>query len=169
MLEITGQILLVPPFYENFGKPLIKSPKVYFVDSGLACHLLGIDTAAQLARSASLGSLFEGFVASEIAKQQINQGRRVEIYYFRDQQGLEVDFVVPHGPDRLLLVEAKATSAPLPAMAQSLQRLADAVERYKTRSFLVHRGQASPAGRALTPGVSAVTLGEMLGVSGGRR
>src|SRR5436309_156253 len=70
ILEVTGQIVLVPPFYENFGKRLVKSPKLYFLDSGLACHLLGIDTTRLLSRSPFLGPIFEGFLAAEIVKQQ---------------------------------------------------------------------------------------------------
>jgi predicted AAA+ superfamily ATPase len=162
-LEVTGQILLVPPFYENFGKRLIKSPRVYFVDSGLSCHLLGIDSAAQLARSPFAGALFEGFVASEIAKHQINRGARVQLYYFRDQQGLEVDFVIPNGPDRLLLVEAKSTRTPRPAMAQPIQRLASAITRYQATSVLVHQQPgASVAAGVLAPGVSAVSMAQLL-------
>ena len=61
ILEVTGQIVLVPPFFESFGKRLIKSPKLYFVDSGLACHLLGLDSEAQMERSPFRGPLFEGF------------------------------------------------------------------------------------------------------------
>jgi len=95
LLEITSQIIIVPPYYENLGKRLVKSPKVYFSDSGLACHVLGIETPHLLERSPFLGSLFEGWVASEIVKYQLNAGRRRELYYFRDHQGLEVDFVVP--------------------------------------------------------------------------
>jgi uncharacterized protein len=68
VLETTAQVLIIPPFYENFGKRLIKSPKVYVADSGLACHLLGIDSLGELARSPFHGALFEGFIASEIAK-----------------------------------------------------------------------------------------------------
>ncbi len=162
-LEITGQILLIPPFFENFGKRLIKSPRVYFVDSGLACHLLGIDTAAQMNRSMFAGPLFEGFVAAEIAKQQLNDGGRIQLYYFRDQQGLEVDFVIPHGPGELLLVEAKATRTPRPAMAHPMQRLAASISGYQTRSLLVHAGTgSSPAGTALSPGSVALTLPELL-------
>jgi predicted AAA+ superfamily ATPase len=55
ILETTGQILLVPPFYENFGKRLVKSPKLHFVDSGLACHLLNISSERELGRSPFLG------------------------------------------------------------------------------------------------------------------
>jgi predicted AAA+ superfamily ATPase len=76
ILESTGEIIVVPPYFENFGKRLIKSPKVYWGDSGLACHLLGIRSAAELERSPFLGPLFEGFVASEILKGQTNQGLR---------------------------------------------------------------------------------------------
>ena len=97
VLEVTGEILLVPPFFENLGKRLVKSPKVYLADSGLACHLLGIESERMLERSPFLGPLFEGFVASEIVKHQIHTGRRREIYFFRDHQGLEVDFLVPDG------------------------------------------------------------------------
>src|SRR5207237_3519200 len=91
VLETTAQVLIVPPFYENLGKRLLKSPKVYIADSGLACHLLGIDTAAELAKSPFRGALFEGFIAAEIVKAQVNAGRSRELYYFRDEQGLEVD------------------------------------------------------------------------------
>ncbi len=88
ILEATGQILIVPPWFENLGKRLIKSPKIYIADSGLACHLLRIDTAVDLEKSPFLGALFEGFVASEVVKAQVNAGRRRELYWFRDQQGL---------------------------------------------------------------------------------
>jgi hypothetical protein len=162
-LEVTGQLLVVRPFHENFGKRLLKSPKIYFTDSGLGCHLLGIATAAELRRSPFHGALFEGFVASEIAKQQVNRGGRVELYYFRDQQGLEVDFVIPNGARRLMLIEAKASSTVTPSMARSLVRLADAVKRYETEAFVIHGGTTpSKAGRALIPGVSAVALPEFL-------
>src|SRR6516225_2353461 len=91
VLEITAQILIVPPFYENLGKRLIKSPKLYLADSGLACHLLGVASSAELAKSPFIGVLFEGFIAAEIVKSQANAGRRRELYHFRDEQGLEVD------------------------------------------------------------------------------
>ena len=79
ILEATAQILVVPPYFDNFGKRLIKSPKIYIADSGLACHLLGIETEAELAKSPFQGALFEGFIAAEIVKSQINAGRRREL------------------------------------------------------------------------------------------
>lgn len=140
----------------------MKSPKLYFADSGLVCHLLGIASESELARSPFLGPLFEGFLASEIVKQQLNAGRRKEIYYFRDQQGLEVDFLVPTGDRRLLLLEAKASRTVTPAMAEPLVRLARAVRQYDTRRVIVHRGVAEEALTAIRPGVSAMSVDRFL-------
>ena len=165
VLEMTGQIIVVPPFYENFGKRLIKSAKLYFTDSGLVCHLLGIDTVTTLRKSPFYGILFEGFVAAEIIKHQVNGGKRKELYYFRDQQGLEVDFVIPQGAGALLLAEVKTTKTPKPSMARPLQRLAQAITAYRTRSMLVHGDSTeSTAGSVIAPGVSTVTLASLLEV-----
>ena len=165
VLEMTGQIIVVPPFYENFGKRLIKSAKLYFTDSGLVCHLLGIDTVTTLRKSPFYGILFEGFIAAEIIKHQVNGGKRKELYYFRDQQGLEVDFVIPQGAGALLLAEVKTTKTPKPSMARPLQRLAQAITAYRTRSMLVHGDSTeSTAGSVIAPGVSTVTLASLLEV-----
>src|ERR1700690_2633480 len=76
ILELTGQIVLVPPYFENFGKRLIKSPKIYWEDCGLACYLLGVTSQSELERSPFLGPLFEGFIAAEILKSQASRGMR---------------------------------------------------------------------------------------------
>lgn len=168
VLETTTQILSVLPFYENFGKRLIKSPKVYIADSGLACHLLGIDTAAELARSPFLGALFEGFIASEIAKVQVNSGRRRELYHFRDEQGLEVDFVVPGRGGSVALVECKAARTVTPAMAAPMQRLAAAMKKQRPKGtavdmFLVHQApQSGVRTPAVAPGVRALPWRDFL-------
>ena len=163
ILEVTGQIVLVPPFFENLGKRLIKSPKLYFVDSGLVCHLLGLESEAQAQRSPFLGPLFEGFVAAEILKQQQCAGRRRELYYFRDQRGLEVDFLVPMGGKLLALVEAKASATARPEAGDAVAALMASARGYDTHGFVVHRPRASAQVlRALRPGVRAVPLEELL-------
>jgi predicted AAA+ superfamily ATPase len=144
VLETTQQVLIVPPFYENLGKRLVKSPKIYFTDSGLVCHLLGINTAADLQRSPFLGPVFEGQIASEIIKRQVNSGVRRELYFFRDEQGLEVDFIVPARSGGVTLLECKATRTPLPRMTIPLQQLNEAFKGKKTvkrnvEMVLVHR------------------------------
>ena len=168
ILEATLQIFLVPPYFENLGKRLIKSPKVYVADSGLACHLLGIETEAELEKSPFLGALFEGFIAGEIIKAQLNAGRRRELYYFRDQQGLEVDFVLPGKGGALRLVEAKAARTVTPSDAGPMQRLAAAWTkrpgvRGSIEQVLVHRpAQAAVAARAVAPGVEALPWQEFV-------
>ena len=163
VLEVTGQIALVPPFFESFGKRLTKAPRVYLLDSGLACHLLGIENERQLSKSPFLGPLFEGFVASEIIKRQVNAGRRREIYHFRDHQGLKVDFVVPGRAGALSLIEAKASRTVRPAMAEGIVRLSRSIKRRRIRGVVVHRGEsAGTESRALRVGVQALPLAEAL-------
>ena len=168
ILEATAQILVIPPFFENAGKRLIKSPKVYIADSGLACHLLGIRSAAELGRSPFAGVLFEGFVASEIVKAQMNAGRRRELYHFRDQQGLEVDFIVPGESGGLRFIEVKTTATPTPDMAAPMMKLAKAWRgsgqpRGSLSMVLVHQSRKSGSpSRALAPGVQAMPWSEFL-------
>lgn len=159
ILEITGQVILVPPYFENFGKRLIISPKAYLADSGMACHLLGIQTQAELDRSPFLGALFEGYVAAEILKRQVNQGGRKELYHFRDQQGLEVDFLFPSGGG-LWMVECKASKTVHPAMANPLAALRRSIGASNpVRLTIVHRASASGLpGRSVAPGVEALDL-----------
>ncbi len=162
ILEITGQIIRVPPFFENFGKRLIKSPKLYFVDSGLVCHLLGIESERMLNRSPFLGPIFEGFVASEIIKHQANSGRPRALYYFRDQQGLEVDFIIPHGDRKLMFIEAKASRTVVPEMAEPLERLVKATSRYTVTPWVIHReSKQGFSTTALRPGIRALAINEL--------
>jgi predicted AAA+ superfamily ATPase len=162
ILEITGQIILVPPFFENFGKRLVKSPKLYFVDSGLVCHLLGIESEKMLNQSPFLGPIFEGFVASEIIKQQANSGRPRALYYFRDQQGLEVDFIIPRGDRKLMFIEAKASRTVVPEMAEPLERLMKATTRYTVNPLVIHReGKQGFSTAALRPGIRALSIEQL--------
>jgi uncharacterized protein len=157
VLEITSQIIIVPPYFENLGKRLVKTPKVYLGDSGLACYLLGITSEAELQRSPFLAQLFEGFVAAEILKSQLNQGGRKELYYFRDQQGLEVDFLLPRPNAGLWLIECKAGKTVRPAMAAPLLALRRAMEKRSTRLIVVHRkSRSAQAASAVARGVEAI-------------
>ncbi len=168
VLETTAQVVLVPPFYENLGRRLVKSPKVYLADSGLACHLLGIESAAELARSPFLGVIFEGFVAAEIVKAQANRGLRPEIYYFRDEQGLEIDFLIPGPGGSVSLVECKATRTVTPGMAAPMRRLAEALKKRRrggrVQMTVVHQpAKPNIAASVLAPGVRAMPWRDFLG------
>jgi predicted AAA+ superfamily ATPase len=166
ILETTGLLLLVPPYFESFGKRLVKSPKLYVADPGLAAHLLGLDTAAELERSPFLGPLWEGFVASELVKARQNAGLRRELYWFRDQQGLEVDFVVPLRGGRLMLAEAKATRSPRPSDAEPALRLQRSLGGRSVICAVVHRGAGGVP--ALREGASALSIDEVAALAGGR-
>lgn len=163
ILEITSQIIVVPPYFENLGKRLIKSPKIYWADTGLACYLLGITSEAELQRSPFLGQLFEGFVAAEILKSQVNRGARKELYYFRDQQGLEVDFLLPKPNAGLWLIECKAGKTIHPAMAAPLLSVRRNLGKCSTRQIIVHgKSRSAPVTQAVARGVEALDLDQFI-------
>ena len=111
VLEISGIIILVPPYYRNLGKRLIKSPKVYFCDNGLAASFLNIHSIQMLENSLHLGNLWENFVLTELVKYGIVPGKN--IFYFRDQNGVEIDFILEKD-GKTYLIEAKNSERPNP-------------------------------------------------------
>jgi hypothetical protein len=162
ILEVTGQVIIVPPYFESFGKRLIKSPKVYLTDSGLACHLVGIRSNAELERSPFLGAIIEGFVASEIVKAQLNRGGRRELFFFRDRPGLEVDFLFPW-QSRLWMVEVKAGRTVQSGDAASLVSLGSRRPSARTERLIVHRAaRHAMSTRVVAPGVTAATIEELV-------
>jgi len=115
ILEASFLVFSLAPWSVNIGKRLVKSPKIYFYDVGLACWLLGIKTVEQLQHHPLRGALFENLVVLEVLKSLRHQGLRDPMYFFRDSNGLEIDLLLDHA-DGLQLVEIKASqtvSAPL--------------------------------------------------------
>ena len=116
----------------------------------------------ELPESPFLGPLFEGVVASEIVKQQIHHGKDKALYHFRDRQGLEVDFIVPRGENRLMLMEAKATRTPQGSMAKPLRQLLPAIKGHETEAFVVHQpARSDTVAPTLATGVRAVPWTKM--------
>lgn len=97
VLEASFIVFTLHPYYENFGKRLIKAPKIYFTEPGLVAYLLGIETASQIARDPLVGGMFENFVVCELLKARLNAGKRPNLYYFRDSKGMEVDVLLDEG------------------------------------------------------------------------
>lgn len=94
VLETSYLIFRIPPYFRNIGKRILKSPKIYFYDTGLACYLMGINTVEQLAVHPLRGQLFENMVVSEFMKRHYNKGnQRPHLYFYRDSQQKEVDIV----------------------------------------------------------------------------
>jgi uncharacterized protein len=108
-LEASGLILLLPPYYRNMGKRLIKSPKLYFCDNGLVSSLLNIDSIPSLENSLFLGSIWENFVFTELIKAGFIPGKN--LFFYRDQNGVEIDFIIEKGGN-IYLVEAKYSERP---------------------------------------------------------
>lgn len=107
VLESSYIVHLLPPYYRNFGKRLVKTPKLYFFDQGLACWLLGIRSSELLALHPMRGAIFESFIISEFLKSRYNQGLPADLYFWRDNNGLETDIVFESGT-KLQPVEIKS-------------------------------------------------------------
>ncbi len=110
ILERMHIIYLVMPYLSNLSSRLIKSPKVYFIDTGLACRLQGWTSAEPILTSPQQGSLFENLVFSEIFKLNINYQLGWQIYHWRSREGEEVDFLIQQNPNQFLFIEAKVSA-----------------------------------------------------------
>jgi hypothetical protein len=110
VLETSYIIYLLPPHYQNFNKRLIKMPKVYFYDTGIACSLLGIEDKKQLENHYLRGGLFENLVIMELLKFRLNSGLPSNLYFWRDKSGHEVDCIYEVG-DQLLPIEIKSSKS----------------------------------------------------------
>lgn len=108
ILEASFIIFRLQPYFENFGKRVIKSPKLYFCDTGLAAYLLGIEKIEQLNRDPLRGHLVENFILLELMKARLNKGLDPQLYYFRDAHGHEVDLIFQSG-HQLFPIEIKAS------------------------------------------------------------
>lgn len=97
VLEASFLVTLLRPYHDNFGKRLIKSPKLYFLDTGLLCYLLRIRSPDDLRLHASRGAVFESYVVSELLKNYLHRGEEPELYFWRDSAGHEIDIVVDQG------------------------------------------------------------------------
>jgi len=94
VLQASYILQLLPSYHRNFRKRVIKTPKIYFQDTGLVCHLLGINHPDQLAHHPLRGAIFENWVFSELAKGLFNQGRSLDLFFWRTHGGQEVDFIL---------------------------------------------------------------------------
>lgn len=129
VLESSNVITLLRPYHRNLGKRLVKTPKLYFLDTGLACYLAGLRSPAELRRSALLGAIFETHVVGQLIRHAANRGRDPRLYFYRDAHGREVDLVMAIG-EKVHLMECKFNSqAPLssPGFAELRKLMGDDV------------------------------------------
>lgn len=152
LLEASFITALVPAWHRNVRKQIVKAPKLHFVDTGVACSLLGIRDPDQLRTHPLRGALFESWVASEILKALLHQGRQPDVKHYRESRGLEIDFVVEQG-GTVHLVECKSGATthptffgPLTAMRELIAADASTSE---VAAALVYGGVESHLRRAI--------------------
>lgn len=142
VLEASFIVYLLRPHHQNFNKRLIKSPKLYFYDTGLLCYLLRIRSAEDLAAHASRGSVFETFVLSELLKAYYHGGREPEVYFWRDSRGHEIDFVVDRGATQIP-IEAKSGETIARDFFRGLEYWQLLPGQQESRPVLVYGGSTS--------------------------
>ena len=160
VLEASGVILLLEPYYRNLGKRMVKTPKLYFLDTGLACFLAGFRTVEDLRDSALLGAFFETQVLAQIVRWYANRGLQPTVYFFRDHHGNEVDFVIPIG-ERLKLIEAKLWETPdlQPRGFQEIERALPPGGVVSRTVITPRRGRRTVAGTLVADCVDLTFLG----------
>ena len=122
VLEASYIVFLLPPFYNNLGKRIVKSPKIYFHDTGLVSYLTGIRTNELFEHGPLYGPLFENYVISEIYKKELHVRSGAELFYYRTSNGVEVDLIIDRKSNREF-IEIKASETYRPEMARSLLKL----------------------------------------------
>lgn len=158
ILEASRVVYLLSPYYANLGKRIIKSPKVYFIDIGLACNLAGVRDEAHLFNGPMAGHLFENFCIQETVKFYLGKGEQPPLYYMRTSNGLEVDLLVEKSAGSLIPVEIKLTKTPTTKLAKNLGGFrATFAQLEPAPGLLLSLGDET---RPLTRDVTAVTLDE---------
>lgn len=141
VLETSFLAVRVAPWHKKLRSRLAKAPKLHFLDSGLACWLLGIRSPEQLASHPLRGAIFESWVAAELLKCRWHAGVREDLFHYRDRRGLEVDLVLEQ-PDRILAVEVKSGRTVAGDQLRALHQLGPLVEKagLQMRGVLVYGG-----------------------------
>jgi hypothetical protein len=122
ILEVSQVIFLLRPYHINLGSRIVKSPKVYFTDIGLVNYLIGNKSKAALTRGLQAGAIFENFVVQELLKHYYNLGLTPPIYYYRTNNGLEVDIIIEERTGVLRPCEVKLSKTPNSGMLNSIER-----------------------------------------------
>jgi predicted AAA+ superfamily ATPase len=139
VLETSGIVYLLRPYHRSYGKRLVKAPKLHFIDSGLACCLLGIQDRQQLFMHPSRGNLFESFIIAELLKLRLNAGLSPNLFMWRDNTGNEVDVIQEDGT-RLAAIEIKSGQTFQPAFLDGLKKWTQFSDSSAADCLLVHAG-----------------------------
>jgi predicted AAA+ superfamily ATPase len=143
VLEASFIIFRLPCYFENFGKRLVKSQKLYFTEPGLAAWLLGINSPEQISRDPLFGGLFENMVVVEALKHRLNSGEMPELYFMRDSQGLEADLVFRANHDKLIPIEIKGGMTWNKDFCKNLLKLRKISPKFDN-GYVIYAGELTP-------------------------
>lgn len=144
LLEKTQIVFSLQPYYKNLGKRIIKSPKLYFLDTGLANYLSGFFTAEQISSSIMTGAFFENFIVTEVIKFFENRAIKPPLYFFRDSNGLEIDLIIEH-EGKILAMEIKSTDNPKKSQIRGLDRVSKLFDKEVQSILVCNCKQTMPA------------------------
>jgi len=153
ILEASYIIFLLPPFYENIGRRAIKSPKLYFYDTGIISFLTGISNEDLFEKGPMRGAIFENYIVSEVLKKEKHLKSNSELYYLRTSHGTEVDLIIDRKTVREF-IEIKSSETFSPMMIKSIEQ----IKRKNEKGILVYRGRD----RDLSEGISAMNYSNFL-------
>lgn len=142
VLEATFQVIVLRPYHANVGKRLVKTPKVYFTDTGILCHLAGLKDPHHAAGGPLGGALLETAVLIEIVKAFVNRAEEPQIYFWRTSAGVEVDLVIETA-GKLIPIEVKLSATPRPPMASGIRTFQEDFGKKAGPGYLVHPGDAT--------------------------
>ncbi len=157
VLEATYQVIVLRPYYANVGKRLVKTPRVYFLDVGTLCYLVGLKDPEHAASGPMGGAIMETAVLSEIVKTLVHQGIDPQVYFWRTVAGTEVDIVV-EVEGKVVPVEVKLSATPHPAMAKAIKIFQMDMGDKAMPGYVVHPGDIT---LPLGPGVTALPFSSL--------
>ena len=143
VLEASFIVFQLPCYFENFGKRLVKSKKLYFTEVGLAAWMLGIETPEQVARDPLFGGLFENMVVMEALKSRFNAGEMPNLYFLRDSQGLEADLLFQKSHNELIPIEIKGGMTWNKDFCRNLLKLRKLSDKFVS-GYVIYSGDLTP-------------------------
>ncbi len=157
VLEATYQVIILRPYFANVGKRLVKTPKVYLMDTGTLCNLAGLKDPEHAAAGPMGGGIFETAVLSEIVKTMVHRGQDPQVFFWRTAAGAEVDIVVAV-TGRLVPIEVKLSATPRPAMASAIKAFQRDFPDQAAPGYVVHPGDVT---LPLADKVTAIPFAQM--------
>ncbi len=140
VLQASYLVTLLPPYYENISKRLVKSPKLYFNDTGLACYLLDIESPRQLERDKMRGPLFENMIVTEVMKHRYNRGNDGGVFFYRDSNQNEVDILLKQEGE-ITALEVKSSMTYHPSFEKTLRQLPEWIKTPVVKRAVVYAGE----------------------------